>query len=724
MLQLKNISKKYKESIIENANFDFSKEGHIYGIGGESGTGKTTLLHILFGLDNNFDGEYIIDGISSKKVDWSKLRSDTIQLVFQDYNLIEELSVKENINLSINKEVKNEYYAQIIEAMNLEFILTKRVRSISGGEKQRVAIARALMHQPKYLLLDEPTANLDESLIIELVKQLEVIKNQGVTIILVSHNMDLLNKCDTLINIENKKLVSKFTNEEETKYEANINKKKYNFLKYILVNFKRNYVKNIIPNILKIAIIILLILFFVIQNDELMDNNTVDSKFDENVIEIGLYSGISIFNEGKDETKIDIEQHMLGFSKKNIEEIEKLEHVSNVELFSRGADVTGFTSTDINNKACNEYIKKNDLPMKVKKYATYAGLPNSIPIKFRGISVSNELRKNYYNFLEGELDLSIGKLPKDNSNEVVISDTYAYYLAEKLSTTEEKLLNTKIKINTCEFTNDSNCANKGINEYTISGIHTSDYENKLLEEYTIYTAYVPTLMKNTQQIKEMYPEKTYTELLNAEYAGKKLVVKEGIYKNYESYIKALGTGVKTLVIIVDDKENVPLIEEKLNSMFPSLKENTMKIYTKNTKPGFRQSDKKNYYTKLILYGLVGFIVFIFIRYDEIRKIKRNIAILFSQGYSKDNMLIVNVCNELIQAIHTTLIAYASLFMCWRIALLAMPELIQYFDIIHTIFSIKVFSFVAFMIIIIYVSFIIFVGATTTSKQLSKYLKKH
>lgn len=148
-------------------------EGDFLVISGESGSGKTTFLNIAGLLDKDYDGEYILNGQDVKKLNsgqLSVLRNEMFGVVFQDYILIEDASVYENIIIPLyyskkyKREERQSRIQEVAENLKIDNILNKGVSILSGGQRQRVAIARALINDPSVLLLDEPTSSLNQDL--------------------------------------------------------------------------------------------------------------------------------------------------------------------------------------------------------------------------------------------------------------------------------------------------------------------------------------------------------------------------------------------------------------------------------------------------------------------------------------------------------------------------------------------------------------------------------
>ena len=198
---------------LQDCNITF-EEKQFTAIVGTSGSGKSTLLHLLGGLDTPTSGEVFYDDISILKLDDSKLskfRRQNIGFVFQFFELVPELTARENILLPLmldNTKEDKEYFTQITETLGISERLSHYPSQLSGGQQQRVAIARALINKPKVILCDEPTGNLDEKSskeVVNLLKNLQI--EYGQTIIMVTHDMNIASCADTVIRIEDGKII-------------------------------------------------------------------------------------------------------------------------------------------------------------------------------------------------------------------------------------------------------------------------------------------------------------------------------------------------------------------------------------------------------------------------------------------------------------------------------------------------------------------------------------
>lgn len=205
LIKINNLNKEFgKVKALNNINLGVY-EGEWLAIMGPSGSGKSTLLNILSLMDTPSSGEYILDNENLEQMDEEQkitLRREKIGLVFQQFHLIPYLNALENVMLSqyYHSSVDEEDAKMVLEKVGLSHRLTHLPSQLSGGEQQRVCIARALINNPELLLADEPTGNLDEANEQIVLQTLQKLKNEGKTIVLITHNPDLAKFADrTLI---------------------------------------------------------------------------------------------------------------------------------------------------------------------------------------------------------------------------------------------------------------------------------------------------------------------------------------------------------------------------------------------------------------------------------------------------------------------------------------------------------------------------------------------
>lgn len=226
LIELKNVSKIYKEKkcdVYTKALNDINlkiQEGDFLAIAGPSGSGKTTLLNIIGALDKPTSGTIEINGIELSTLNNSQLadfRLKNMGFIFQAYNLINTLTAAENTEYvallqGMKKRKRRQEAHKMLEDLGLKNLMNRRPQELSGGQQQRVAIARAIMSQPKIILADEPTANLDSktgSDLIDLMSSMN--KNLGITFLFATHDKMVMEKAKTLIMLHDGKIIEKDT---------------------------------------------------------------------------------------------------------------------------------------------------------------------------------------------------------------------------------------------------------------------------------------------------------------------------------------------------------------------------------------------------------------------------------------------------------------------------------------------------------------------------------
>lgn len=219
ILKVENLIKQYGKGdtlvkAIDGISFTVEK-GEFVAIVGSSGSGKSTLLHIIGGVDRPTSGKVYVDGEDVFKLNENNLaifRRRQVGLIYQFYNLIPILNVKENITLPIlldGKKVDEKYLDELVNTLGLSKRVNHLPNELSGGEQQRVSIGRALMNRPSILLADEPTGNLDSKNSKEIVDLLRLSnKKYKQTIIMITHDQGLALNADRIITIKDGKIVS------------------------------------------------------------------------------------------------------------------------------------------------------------------------------------------------------------------------------------------------------------------------------------------------------------------------------------------------------------------------------------------------------------------------------------------------------------------------------------------------------------------------------------
>lgn len=219
MIRMNKVTKEYgkhENCIRALSEIDFKvNRGEFVAITGSSGSGKTTLLNILGCMDRPTSGSYMINGretASLSSSEQAKIRNQTFGFVMQNYALIDHFSVYKNVELPLKyaRKIKSREtrISELLKALNIEDKKNQITNSLSGGQKQRVAIARALVNDAEIILADEPTGALDTKNGIQVMEILSGLHRQGKTIIMVTHNPELLGYCSRTVKIEDGKIIS------------------------------------------------------------------------------------------------------------------------------------------------------------------------------------------------------------------------------------------------------------------------------------------------------------------------------------------------------------------------------------------------------------------------------------------------------------------------------------------------------------------------------------
>lgn len=228
MITLRNINKIYNKGqqnefqALHAINLQIRK-GEMVAIVGKSGAGKSTLLHILACIDGYDEGEYELDGNLIKGMkdrELAKIRNRKIGIVMQDYALVDNFSGIENVMLPLDFSVKpvdgkkkgrtqkKKIAMEALKNVEMEEFGKNPVKELSGGQKQRVAIARAIVNNPGLLLADEPTGALDTKTSDDIMRLLKRLNEQGTTIVIITHDMEVASRCDRKIVIEDGRIMS------------------------------------------------------------------------------------------------------------------------------------------------------------------------------------------------------------------------------------------------------------------------------------------------------------------------------------------------------------------------------------------------------------------------------------------------------------------------------------------------------------------------------------
>ena len=692
--------------IFENLNVQFNKTNTINGIIGKSGSGKTTLFNILFGLDNDYEGVYTIDEQDVKSFDlkkWDEIRRNEIHIVFQDFKLIENFTVLENLILTLN--CKENEAKDALEKLDILSLENTKVKNISGGEKQRLAIARALIKNPKILLLDEPTGNLDDVHAEMIMKCIQSLRNEQMMIFIISHDQRVMDYCDNIYVLENKTLKLEKENKEVvssySKKSAPEKIKSHN-IKYVLKTMQRNS-KDIIINYIPVSIIFMLFMtiflfFYSISINDLyefysgIDNKTIyvsTTHYTKQYLnECSKNNYVIISNDG---TRIS-------FSNKDLKDVKNILGVNEAKLYNGNVE----TSVDYKGNELNLVLDKNSFSSKVKKTKSYVHFPDKVQMEFKTLTVPYPYIKHYN---PKHIELLYGNYPV--KNEILIPDFLAYnYL-------KNETLNTLVK-KSIELPIIDEKRNQVNQIYKVSGIYKTNYENNIgLTEY-IYTSYQNYDFLDLFQTQESY--KNHVNDFNQE--NKIHDIQKTVFKDYDSYLKAIGTGLDDMIIVCKSKNDVKNVTKELNKLFPHLR--LMSQYEfKNGE--FRESYIRTVLINIgiiVLVALILGIIILFLNKGYIRKRNKELAVLYALGRSKKDVIVIILLEHLLISTVAFIVGYFGL---WMIRILYL-RYVSTFNFLSLMFNGKVIFYIYLYIILMTFISVIFSIHGINRKKLNEYLR--
>ena len=709
MIKLENISKNYGDHIIfDNMSITFDEENSLNGIIGKSGSGKTTLFNILFGLDTSYDGKYSIDNRNTRDFSnkiWDKTRREDIHIVFQDFKLIENFTVLENLTLTLNCSVSSAEDA--LEKLNILELKNEKVRNISGGEKQRLAISRAIIGNPKILLLDEPTGNLDDTHADIIMKCVQSLKNENMMIFIITHDNRIIDYCDNIYLLEDKhlklyrkqnKLSQSISKNQENK-NIEENNKKHN-LKYVLKSIQRNLV-DIVVNYVPVSIIFMLFMtiflfFYSISINDLyefysgIDDKTIyvsTTHYTKNYINKCSKNNYVAFDDGK----------RISFSANDLLNVKKISGVKSATLFN--GDVK--TSADKSGNNLNLNLSKESLSKTVRKTKSYSHYPDKIEFEFQTLTVPVEYINNYN---PEHIELLYGNYPVNN--QVLLPDFLAYnYCDNDL----EDLVNKNIELPIVDQKRNQISKN-----YKVAGIYRTNFENNVnLKEY-IYVSYQNYDFLDVFSTEEQFND--YRVQFNQENSNYN--IDQSVFKDYETYLDALGTGLNDMIITCKTSKDVINVTKKLNDLFPNLR--LMSQYE------FKNGEFRDTYIQTVLIN-IGMIIFIatilgiiilFLNKGYIRKRNKELAVLYSLGHSRRKVVMIILLEYILISTIAFIIGYSMLFIARTVYL----KYLTNFNFLSLMFDGKaIFNIYLYIILMTFIS-VIFSIHGINRKKLNEYLK--
>ena len=353
IFRIDNLTKEYGKNnsyqkVLDNISISF-KSNEFVCILGESGSGKSSLLNIMGGLDNDYNGSVNINNFNIKYINQDEYRKNNIGFIFQNFNLVNNLSVIDNIILPIERDnisyrKKKERALSLLRRLNIYTLKNKKINELSGGQKQRVAIARGLINNPRIILADEPTGALDEENSKNILEILKEINKEGKLVIVVTHSKKVIEYSSRVIEIKDGKIFKdqKLKRVKETNLDSVENSEnKYLYLiKHAFKNLKNNKRRNLfITFASSIGIIGIILSLFLGDGVKNYINDLIVSKSNPNtyVIEskyqyyddslIKKIDNINHIKEVNKELNINIANVSLGSDKYDLTYLDSLERI-------------------------------------------------------------------------------------------------------------------------------------------------------------------------------------------------------------------------------------------------------------------------------------------------------------------------------------------------------------------------------------------------------------
>lgn len=511
MIQLKNLTKKYKElTVFNNTNFEFTNTG-LTCILGESGCGKSTLLNMLAGFDSGYSGDIIVCEEPINKMNAQKLceyRRNNIGFIFQNYHLLKGYTVLENILLACeledsNKEQNIKNAKELLRKLGLENKTDEKIENLSGGQKQRVAIARALLKKPKIILADEPTGALDRENSNEIMKILKEISKKCLVIV-ITHDSKICCYADEIIHIKDAKIIS----EEIIKKEKS-NNQNLNLNKPVKVNAFKRGLKNLKVHIkryitISIAIAIGTFIFMMSLSSGNIIRKSIDDFKEKN----------TAFNNGYIEIKEDDKE-----TNKVFEKLKTDNRIENVYY---------------------QYVLEN------------------VSLRFNN---TEEIMKEKYPMPKATKEMSYGIMPKIEENQIALSPS----LAKKFEKNINELLGKTITLNYCE---------KEYN-LSVSGIFNEDYDDFFISSDIEQKIYENTQNKEKYSINYDVKKFEDIVLISTDLENRKIESKNAkkevaSLENTFNNLSKLFFIVSSLLLVVSIFISVVLLAKLQNSRYKEM----------------------------------------------------------------------------------------------------------------------------------------------------------
>lgn len=458
-------------------------------------------------------------------------------------------------------------------------------------------------------------------------KYLKKLRDRGILMFIITHDENIMNHADIVYKLEDKHIVLEKGEMNSVKEgPSNFipgNRSKKPIVKYTLTNIFKTGKKLLLLGIPIIIILSLFILGFVsYQNVSVGSFRQFFSGIDERTLSLSTTTLTSTSLEDLNNRQITSihDGQRIAFSEEDIHSVKNLPHVEKVEVILEGVT----SEYDDERNILKEVATSDQFPDELKKYTSAAAGTTSIEFLFEPLTVPYALITHYNN---KNIHLIDGDFPRENTNEVLIPDIYALIINNgDLS----NVINKEISLNVNNIDSNQTFSK----EYIVSGVYQTSFQNNIESNYKIYVGYIPQLDKEASLSEEGYNH--YKEFFTMTAADENY--SNDILKDYASYAEAVGTGYNQMIVVVDAEKNVESVHQEVTTLFPKLR--LVSQYD------IKNGELSSIYDQLVLMLVAGSsvisliigIVIIFLNKSHISYRNYELAILYSQGYSRLDIL--------------------------------------------------------------------------------------
>ncbi len=636
MIQLNHLSKSYKEHLVlDKVSLKLEDPSKIHVLKGQSGSGKTTLFNILMGLDKDFTGDYRLFGKPAKNFtndEWAEIREHGIRIVFQDFKLLEHFTVYDNLYLT--GDYTESEINEVLQDLDIVDLKDQLISTLSGGQKQRVAIARAVISQPKILLLDEPTGNLDTMTTEHIMSYMNRLRNKGILIFMITHDEQLAKAADILYEMKDKKvtvLKDAFPVQTGQIEETQQEKTKKKVTQYVWKTLNRMKQKNLL---LAIPIILLMTLFILVFSSFRASSTQSFLDFFEGVSDrVIVVSTTNLKEDLTDELNEkgimpSTDGNRIAFSTADVDKVQNINHVDDVHLFSDG----WYSHYDKDQMIYETRLSRMDYLEMLNPSIQYNPQQSWLAFNFTQMVLPTDLITDYN---MDNIQLVEGVYPAEQTDEILVPDIYGILYLDTDNTAE--LIGEEITLTVHDFDNIE--AKK---EYTVSGVYDSGYRQNLNAEYPIYTSYVePTVYKVTEDDYAFFKQSLASSERDAEF-NKELI------DSFEQFEAAYGTGHMSMLVRVDSSENIEAVSAELGEIYPA--------YRLTSQYELKHGELSDIYNRLVSILIIGSIVIalvvgiiiVFLNKGQLNNRNREMAILYSLGFKRKDIYSIIIRETFLQ----------------------------------------------------------------------------